>query len=281
MYCFLYCLQIEAERQNEVLLHKWKVQLEQKSKEFEEWQSNLVPQDLDMLRIKVQEELEVPHMQKVHQMQSEIESLRQLTHKIRTEKVWLQTELERASHERTREAEELKSTFDHARDEFKRKIVEYEQQVLDKDYTEETRSLRLQLHESESTIARLKAASEEYRERLEEEVTLRDKERIRSRDTITRLEAKVELSDQSCKTAEEAVNVVAAQVQAREKQVLKLQERIRELEQELGRTSTDFRNLRASLEDDRRRLTEEFERVSIGGYNHCTGSVTVCLKGAV
>src|SRR5690606_39360157 len=61
------------------------------------WQTNLVPQDLDMLRIKIQEELEIPHMQKVQGLQSEIESLRQLTHKIRTEKVWLQTEIGRAS----------------------------------------------------------------------------------------------------------------------------------------------------------------------------------------
>lgn len=110
-------------------MHKWKVQLEQKSKEFEEWQTNLVPQDLDMLRIKIQEELEIPHMQKVQGLQSEIESLRQLTHKIRTEKVWLQTELERTVHERTRDMEEMKNSYDQAKAEFKRKLVECEQQV--------------------------------------------------------------------------------------------------------------------------------------------------------
>lgn len=120
---------MEAERQNEALLQKWRIELEQKQREFNEWQENLIPQDLDMLRIKIQEELQVPYRQKEEALQAEIEALRQQLHQIRTEKLWLQTELERTVQERKRDSEEMKSSYDQARADFRRKLVEYEQQV--------------------------------------------------------------------------------------------------------------------------------------------------------
>jgi coiled-coil domain-containing protein 41 len=126
-------VQVEAERQNEALLQKWKIELEQKKKEFDEWQANLIPQDLDMLRIKIQEELQGPHTQKVQALQTEIEALRQQMHQIRTEKLWLQTELERTVQERKRDSEEMKSSYDQARADFRRKLVEYEQQVRNRE----------------------------------------------------------------------------------------------------------------------------------------------------
>lgn len=76
---------VEADQRTEALVHKWKVQLEARTRELESLQAKLVPQDLDTLRAKVQEELEVPHRRRVAALEAEVEKHRQLFFGIRRE----------------------------------------------------------------------------------------------------------------------------------------------------------------------------------------------------
>lgn len=50
---------VEADRYTEDLISKWKEQLDSRTKELEMLQTKIVPQDMDLLRIQIQEELEV------------------------------------------------------------------------------------------------------------------------------------------------------------------------------------------------------------------------------
>jgi hypothetical protein len=133
--------------------------------------------------------------------------------------------------------------------------------MLERDYTEETRQLRQQLKETEVICNKLKATAEDYHQQLEQEILLRDKERVQYREQITKLESKVQSAEQTSKAAQEVATSAEAQMQAREKHALKLQERNRELEEELARTSNEYRALKSTVEDHRRRAAEEFERV--------------------
>jgi hypothetical protein len=63
----------EIERNSEMFMEKLKVQLSEKTKEFESMRDKFAPQDLDFIRIKVQEELEVPHRQRVQAMEGEVQ----------------------------------------------------------------------------------------------------------------------------------------------------------------------------------------------------------------
>ena len=74
---------VSADQRTETLVHKWKVQLEARTKELESLQAKLVPQDLDMLRAKVQEELEVPQQRRVALLEAEVEKHRQMFCKAR------------------------------------------------------------------------------------------------------------------------------------------------------------------------------------------------------
>lgn len=76
---------VEADQRTETLVNKWKVQLEARTRELESLQAKLVPQDLDMLRAKVQEELEVPHHRRVALLEAEVEKHRQMFCKARRE----------------------------------------------------------------------------------------------------------------------------------------------------------------------------------------------------
>lgn len=78
-------------------MSKWKVQLDERTRELEELQSKLVPQDLDMLRIQVQEELELPHQQKIGELEAQARSFQQMFFNVRRELERSKTEFEQFS----------------------------------------------------------------------------------------------------------------------------------------------------------------------------------------
>ncbi|RYH22896.1 hypothetical protein EON65_18655 [archaeon] len=67
----------EAERQHQSIMERLKSQLQDKTQEFEKIRDELVPQDIDQLRMKVQEELEIRHKQELKALESELELQRE------------------------------------------------------------------------------------------------------------------------------------------------------------------------------------------------------------
>ena len=63
---------LEAERQYETFIERVKIQLVEKTKDFELLREKLIPHDIDQLRIKVQEELEIQHKQQLQSMEQEL-----------------------------------------------------------------------------------------------------------------------------------------------------------------------------------------------------------------
>jgi len=60
------------EEKREEFNEKLKIQLSEKTKEFEALRDKFAPQDIDYIRIKVQEELETPHRQRLQAMEEEV-----------------------------------------------------------------------------------------------------------------------------------------------------------------------------------------------------------------
>ena len=65
---------IESDRNTELVVSKWKAQLDERTKELDILRGKLVPQDLDMLRIEIQDELEGPHQQKLAELEGQIQA---------------------------------------------------------------------------------------------------------------------------------------------------------------------------------------------------------------
>ena len=54
-------------------MERWKVQLEQKQREIEVMQQSAAPpRDLEVLRAKIQEELEIPHGRRVLELETQV-----------------------------------------------------------------------------------------------------------------------------------------------------------------------------------------------------------------
>ena len=84
-----------AEQQHEELIHGLRQQLEEQAHHFEGLRAQLAPpRDLDMLRIKIQGELQVPHQQRVGELEGEIEKYRSSYFTMRREHGLLKTEFE-------------------------------------------------------------------------------------------------------------------------------------------------------------------------------------------
>lgn len=87
--------QIESDKKHEELIAKWKRQLEAKTKAFESLQQKFAPpRDLEQLRIKIQEELEGPYLNRIDALQTELERQHQRTFEVRREFEIIKTEYE-------------------------------------------------------------------------------------------------------------------------------------------------------------------------------------------
>ena len=70
--CIVETRQIEVERAHETLIDRWRTQLEQKQREIEALHASMAPpKDLEVLRAKIQEELEIPHGKRIEELETQ------------------------------------------------------------------------------------------------------------------------------------------------------------------------------------------------------------------
>ncbi|CBJ30404.1 conserved unknown protein [Ectocarpus siliculosus] len=148
---------VDADQRTETLVHKWKVQLEGRTRELEALQAKLVPQDLDMLRAKVQEELQVPHQRRVGSLEAEVERHRQMFCKARRDHERCKAEYEQYTIDQGREMEALHQQHKAESHVLKMRVQDLEASFADADRDEEGRLLRRKLEEAEAVKAQLHA----------------------------------------------------------------------------------------------------------------------------
>ena len=82
-----------VEQKYEELMAGWNAQLEAKAEEFEELRSQLAPpRDLDVLRVKIREELEVEYQEKLQSLQAQTVKYQDAFFNVRREHEMLKTE---------------------------------------------------------------------------------------------------------------------------------------------------------------------------------------------
>lgn len=150
---------LEAERQSEAFLEHVKVQLAEKTKEFELLREKFAPQDVDIIRLKIQEELEIPHRQNIAVKEAEIESLKE--------------QLFICKREITRYVSEQDLLVNNSKQDIAR--VKQEMESICNSYKDENNKLKDRgfAHDSDETIRKLKYREIELQrviEKLREEI---------------------------------------------------------------------------------------------------------------
>ena len=83
-------LKAELETKVDELVRAARSEIEEKAAEMDALQAKLAPpRDLDMLRIKIQEELELPHQRKVAALETEVGKFQEMFFNVRKEVRWL------------------------------------------------------------------------------------------------------------------------------------------------------------------------------------------------
>ncbi len=141
---------IASDQETEALVQKWKVQLEARTCELEALQAQMVPQDLDLLRSQVAEELESQHRLKVERLESEVEKQRQMFFNVRREYERCKAEYEQYTIDQSKELQSLESVRHADAHTLKMKISELENSLADATRGEESRRLGRLLEEAKS-----------------------------------------------------------------------------------------------------------------------------------
>ena len=103
---------VEEEGKTEAFLDNLKTQLTEKTKEFETLRDKFAPQDIDFIRIKVQEELEIPHKQRLTAMEAEVQKHKENYFSLRRELEASKAEYETYSQNQQREVQAIRDEND-------------------------------------------------------------------------------------------------------------------------------------------------------------------------
>ncbi|CAD8080201.1 unnamed protein product [Paramecium primaurelia] len=160
----------QTEQQFDNATKNWKLLIEQKQREIEEIQSRLTPAfDQDMMRIKLLNELDLPHRQQLEQKQLEIEKLNETIYQLKRK---IDLELSRVETIQIDKDKEIKLLLEK----HKLDMADLQHQILDL-------TRQVEDNKDRDTIRRLRKDLEEYK--LKFNITDTENEELRNeRDKI-------------------------------------------------------------------------------------------------
>ena len=183
---------LEAQRKSESFIEHIKYQLSEKTKEFEQHRDKYTPQDIEYIRIQVQEELEVSHKQKVQFLESEIEKQKEQFFSSRRELERNKMEFETISQNQKRELVSQRDDFEATIQALRRQITDLQMKEYQPEKDDQLRAQRVHCHELE---VMLKSVQDELSElRKERDTSQHNAEVSRSRHEEAYLELRGKLT---------------------------------------------------------------------------------------
>ena len=142
----------EVERNSESFLEKIKVQLSEKTKEFENMRDQFAPQDLEMIRVKVQQELEVPHKQRIQAMEQEVQKHKDSFFSMKRELETAKAEYESYSINQAREVQSIRDEHESVQAVLREQISRLQEKDLLLEKDDLLRSKNIKLHEVQLSL---------------------------------------------------------------------------------------------------------------------------------
>jgi chromosome segregation ATPase len=218
----------DAEKLNEEFMERVKVQLTDKTREFEALRDKFAPQDIDFIRIKLQEELEIPHKHRIQGMENEVEAVRQQYFSIKRELDRCRAEFDAYSNNQKIEATSIINEKEEIIAALRGELDKYKSRENSLEKDDIIRSQRLKLQECHQVA-----------DSLREEVRNVSKDR----DSVTLLLAETKSK------AEELLGKYRGRVATAESEKLALEQRVSMLTLEIDRKEAANHILRDKLEE--------------------------------
>jgi hypothetical protein len=206
----------EQERKHEAFLERVKLQLSEKTKEFEQLRDKFTPQDIDYIRIKVQEELEIPHKQRILAMEAEVERHKEAFYGMKREYERNKVEHESFVDLTKRNIAAQASENDAATVELRKVVQEMREKNFNAENEEKLRSYRLTVSEQEHKIKLLKDTVNTLQEEKAEMEQSNEFERSKHMEEMTNMTARMAVNNAERTEAETKFAVLSSESSRKE-----------------------------------------------------------------
>ncbi|CAM9127504.1 unnamed protein product [Choristocarpus tenellus] len=226
---------VMADQATEALVQKWRVQMEARTRELEALQARLEPQDIDMLRAKVQEELDVPHRRRLEALEAEVEKFRQMFFNVRREYERCKAEYEQYTLDQAKEMETKHQQYKTEGNALKLRIQHLESSLADASHEDEVRKLRCSLEEASAVEAQLHSEMSTIRKEKESLEVDRQNLVLRHRGEVAAAQMKESTIEADKQTLQRRCAALEEEASRRRRQLEVGQERLEEAVGELSR----------------------------------------------
>lgn len=257
---------LEAQRKSETFIENIKYQLSEKTKEFEQHRDKYTPQDIEYIRIQVQEELEVNHKQKIQFLESEIEKQKEQFFASRRELERNKMEYETVSQNQKREMASQRDDFESTIHALRRQVSDLQLKEYQPEKDDLLRAQRVRTHELEIM---LKAVQDELSElRKERDTSLHTAEVARSRHEESYLELRGKLTlceadkqalESRVASAQNSLISVEAQLRSKRQNADDVERQLRQTKILLEEREMTYKSLLQSATDDTEKLQTAFD----------------------
>jgi len=193
----------EAERQHEAFMDRLKSQLTEKTKEFELIRDKLIPHDIDQLRIKVQEELEIQHKGQLQALEYQLEQDRATFFSTKREYERLKVENETVIQLLHQKNQYLQTEHEEVESDLRERIVKLREQELAPVRDEKSRAQKSQAIELAHMIELLREESKAIKTERDEAVYALEQSKSAHEEAVTHLKSRLALAEAERSGAEE------------------------------------------------------------------------------
>ena len=266
---------LEAERQNEAFMDRLKRQLLEKTREFDLIRDKNSPQDIDTIRIKVQEELEIPHREKIIKIQNELQDQKSHTFDMKRQYDVLKTDFEVMMKSSQRELALLKEQHDQVERRHRDEMMKLQNREYSPDKDEQTlRAQFAQINEMKHVTEKLKedlrvmrqlkddtsnslhlaeSRKEENCVQLRARVTIAESERLALESRLSHMTNEAERRDSSLR----ATKLESEQIG---QQLIEVKRQLADVQMQLTSASSDYASEMQSLKQHYEAEIEQLEQ---------------------
>jgi len=193
----------EAERQHEAFMDRLKVQLIEKTKEFEVIRDKLIPHDIDQLRIKVQEELEIQHKGQLQALEYQLEQDRAMFFAAKREYERLKVENETVIQLQHQKNQYLQAEHEEVENELRQRIVKLREAELAPVRDEKSRAQKTQATELAHLVEMLREEIKAVKSDRDEALFDLEQSKSSHEEAVTHLKSRLAVAEAERTGAEE------------------------------------------------------------------------------
>jgi len=276
---------LDLEQQSEAFLETIKKNVTEKTKEFEALRDKFAGNDIDLIRVKVQEELEIPHKMRLQAKDEEIEEQREQFFQIRRELERYKGEHELTISSLNREILKLKADYDESMNALHKTELSLHEKTYETPEREALeRGYNIKLTEQRHMIDTMREEVTQMRQERDEAVFALQQYKSQYEETVTHLRSKSVTAEAEKLGIETRITLLLAETDKKDSQLRSLRSvsdnytnQLSEARQQIN----DYEKRISCLHDEYVRDNEEVRKLHDGevrDYHHQIETTSTLLR---